>query len=313
MTDLKRHPLSAAWGDMTPEEFQELVDDIEVNGQRDRIALFGGQVLDGWHRYLACKRLALACASADLREDEDPVAFVISKNAKRRSLTAGQKATAVAKCQTWAPEGKPRNSAPGAELSADAKPMTAAQMAKAAGVSPRTVEQAKEVITKGTPEVQAAVKAGKVSVKTAAKVAKKPKEQQAEALKEATQPKRRKKRAAKATAPTIRLEVHNDAHDDFDLIAEMEKMRLELESAHALIKVAEATDLKAEAMKWRRAYEAAQRTASEKMDTAARLQAELQKTSDRLVRIGKLFGERDPSKIPSCVEAFYRAHSKVAA
>ena len=49
------------------------------------------------------------------------------------------------------------------------------------------------------------------------------------------------------------------------------------------------------------------------MKQAQNMQAELQKTSDRLVRIGKLFGERDPSKIPSCVEAFYRAHSKVAA
>ena len=60
----------------------------------------------------------------------------------------------------WAPVGKP-NSAATAELA------TAAQMAASAGVSVRTIQDAKAVAAKATPEVKAAVKAGTMSVEKA--------------------------------------------------------------------------------------------------------------------------------------------------
>lgn len=120
-------------------------------------------------------------------------------------------------------------------------------------------------------------------------------------------------KAAKPRPAAPKPSAADDAYGDFDAVAELERVQKELEQAQAVIKAAEANDLKAEAMKWRRAYDAAQRTASEKMENAARLQAELQKASDRLTRIGKLFGERDPSKVAALVEAFYRQHAKVAA
>lgn len=178
-----RHPLSAAWGDMPADEFQALVDDIEVNGQRDPITLFDGMVLDGWHRFRACTALGMPASHVDLAEGEDPVAWVISKNAKRRSLNASQRAMAVAECQQWVPTGANQHrsdvgGAPGA------LPATNDQMAEQAGVSKRTVKQAKKVITDAAPEVKAAVKAGTVSVKKAAEVAKLPAAKQAAALTE---------------------------------------------------------------------------------------------------------------------------------
>lgn len=88
--------------------------------------------------------------------------FVRAVNGKsRRHLTLSQLAAAEVALWEWAPAGKP-NSAPGAELA------TAAQMATAAGVSVRTIQDAKTVAAKATPEVQAAVKAGTMSVKEAA-------------------------------------------------------------------------------------------------------------------------------------------------
>lgn len=173
----KRHPLSAAWGDMPADEFLALVDDIEVNGQRDPITLHDGMVLDGWHRCRACDALSLPVEHVALPDGEDPIAWVISKNAKRRSLTASQRALAVAECQEWAPAGRPNNPAPGAGF-----PATSASMADQAGVSERTVRQAKAVVAGATPEVKAAVQAGTVSVKKAAAVAALPPAQQAAAL-----------------------------------------------------------------------------------------------------------------------------------
>jgi hypothetical protein len=100
---------------------------------------------------------------------------------------------------------------------------------------------------------------------------------------------------------------------DFDPVAELQTQMAINAGLQEQIKAAEADDLKAEVMKWRRAYEHAQRTADDKMANAARLDKELQQLHNRMLRIGKLFGERDPAKIPALVESFYRAHAKVAA
>lgn len=104
-----------------------------------------------------------------------------------------------------------------------------------------------------------------------------------------------------------------DDTGDFDPVAELQTQMAINASLQEQIKAAEADDLKAEVMKWRRAYEHAQRTADDKMANAARLDKELQQLHNRMLRIGKLFGERDPVKIPALVESFYRAHAKVAA
>lgn len=104
-----------------------------------------------------------------------------------------------------------------------------------------------------------------------------------------------------------------DDGNDFDPVAELQTQMAINASLQEQIKAAEADDLKAEVMKWRRAYEHAQRTADDKMANAARLDKELQQLHNRMLRIGKLFGERDPVKIPALVESLYRAHAKVAA
>ena len=78
----------------------------------------------------------------------------------------------------WAPAGKP-NSAPGAELA------TAAQMAAAAGVSVRTIQDVKVVAEKAALEVKLAVKAGTMSVKDAAATTKPPKPAKAKPAKTA--------------------------------------------------------------------------------------------------------------------------------
>lgn len=125
------------------------------------------------------------------------------------------------------------------------------------------------------------------------------------------------KAAPKAPEPTAAqieaAQIAEDAHGDFDPVAELEAAQAEIAELRAQLTAAEADDQKAETLKWRRLYESAQRTAAEKQDAAHRYQTELQRAADRLTRIGKLFGERDPAKIPALVESFYRQHARAVA
>lgn len=163
---------------MSAQERQDLIDSITNIGVQNAITLFDGMVIDGWHRYSIATDMGMACPECELPTDVDPRDFVLAQNKARRNLTASQRAAATAAVYGWRPMGKPAaNSAPGAELA-----KSAAEMAAIAGVSTRTMEQAKAVQAHASPEVRAAVKAGDVSVKKAAAVAHLPPEQQAEAL-----------------------------------------------------------------------------------------------------------------------------------
>jgi hypothetical protein len=57
-----------------------------------------------------------------------------------------------------------------------------------AGVGSRTIEQAKQILTKASDEVIEAVEKGEISVKKGAKIAKLPKEKQTKALTEPPEP-----------------------------------------------------------------------------------------------------------------------------
>ena len=156
-----QHRLSAAYPAMAADEFQSLKDSIEIIGVQTPVTLFEGQVLDGWHRWTAALELGMACPTAELG-DVDPRDFVRAVNGKsRRHLTQSQLAAAEVALWEWAPAGKPN-------LAAAARLATNAAMAAAAGVSERTISDAKVVAEKATPEVKAAVKAGTMSVEKAA-------------------------------------------------------------------------------------------------------------------------------------------------
>lgn len=136
-----------------------LADDIAANGQRQPIVLFEGMILDGWHRHAACLASGITPRMQDLPEGEDPVAFVLSSNLNRRHLTASQRAAAVVACREWRQIGRVAvNRVPGTQL-------TEPEMATEAGVSVKTIKDAKKAHRNGLGE---AVRDGKVSAKAAA-------------------------------------------------------------------------------------------------------------------------------------------------
>jgi FtsZ-binding cell division protein ZapB len=168
-----RHFLSACWPEMSEEEYAHLKDSIAYSGLRDPIVLMDGEVLDGWHRYRACIEIGVDPVFSEFSDlgESDPAQYVRDKHT-RRSLSHTQNLTCIALMNQWKRPGRPVNSAPGAQLSAS-------DMAKQAGGSLRSAVQVKEAITKGAPELVAAMKNGDVSAKKAAAIAKLPKEDQA--------------------------------------------------------------------------------------------------------------------------------------
>ena len=98
---LKRHPLSAIWGDMPNDQYQELVDSIRESGDlMAEVRTLDDMVLDGWHRYRAALDAGVQPLIVPWSGD-DPAGYVIRQNAHRRHLTAGQRAICVAKIYEW--------------------------------------------------------------------------------------------------------------------------------------------------------------------------------------------------------------------
>lgn len=171
-----QHPLSAAFPSMPEADLLALAEDISKNGQHEPGVLFEGQVLDGWHRHEACKLAGVEFVAVEYT-GSDPVAFVISRNAHRRHLTASQRAAAVVMCAEWAKPHRPKKGEAASPFSKNE------DLAKAAGTTVRTVQQAKRAVEAGFGD---AVRDGQMSAEVAVAVAK-GKEPKAKARQEPTQ------------------------------------------------------------------------------------------------------------------------------
>lgn len=162
---LKQHYLSAAFPAMRDFDFDALSKDIAENGLHLAITLFEGEIIDGWHRYKGCLESGVEPRFEELGEGVDPVAFVRSRNLRRRDLTPSQRAAATVACCEWAKAGNPNlksNVQPSCTLS------TNQEMAKEADVSTETIRQAKVAHAAGLGEK---VRDGELTAKKAAELA----------------------------------------------------------------------------------------------------------------------------------------------
>lgn len=160
---------------MQSDEFQALKDSISIIGVQNPITLLDGMVIDGWHRYCAANELSMQCPTKPLGE-VDPVDFVKSQNDARRNVTASQRASAITAIYAWKPTniGRPAINSRGEPGSPLAK--TNVELAEIANTTVRTIQQAKAVHAKATPEVKESVRAGTMSLKKAAETINPPKE-----------------------------------------------------------------------------------------------------------------------------------------
>jgi ParB-like chromosome segregation protein Spo0J len=238
MKKYEQHPIGAAWPALSDEDFQKLVDSIESIGILEKITVYEGKILDGWHRYRACTELRVKNIPMVEYEGNDPGGFVIAKNDARRHEDKSQRAFAIAEtldiCEK---SGRPSryvdSNKPGKIAG-----LTTADAAAIAGVSERTMREAKAV-TKAESEVKEAVKAGEMSVSEAAKLSKLPPEEQRAAV---SAPKERKPKVPKAPKPpkieseeTVPLAEYRILQDKYDeLSSNYQVLAAELDACEAI-------------------------------------------------------------------------------
>jgi ParB-like chromosome segregation protein Spo0J len=197
MKSYEVHPAADLFPLMSDDELQGLVADIKENGQLEPVTFWNGKLVDGRNRANACKQLGIDVDACELDPEvtKDPLAWVVSHNLHRRHLSNGQKSQVALKLKKLlepgaaeakrdggkqAGNGRPKKD--GAKLpqpKTKRKPRTRDKAAAMLGVSGKLVDAAEKVEKKGTPELNAAVASGKVSVTRAAKIADAPKEEQA--------------------------------------------------------------------------------------------------------------------------------------
>ena len=163
---MNRHPLSAAWPDLDDADLADIAAHIKTHGQQEAITVFDGQVLDGWHRFMACVIAGVKPKTRQLPPGTDPVEFVIGKNAHRRHSSAVQRAEAVLTCYKWGESCKSLKgkveSGGGCKVAPPHTMPTTEEIARLSGTSERTVQYTKAAMrgakkpTKPVPEKSSA-------------------------------------------------------------------------------------------------------------------------------------------------------------
>lgn len=183
MQSLEYHPIANIFPLIDGSEFDELVADIRQHGVREPVWLHEGKILDGRNRYRAASAAGVDCPMRTY-DGDDPIAFVVSLNLKRRHLSESQRAMVAAKLANM-PRGyrsdvEPSENLP--EVPAASPPVSQTAAAEMLNVSDRSLRSARKVQSEGAPELQSAVDEGRVSVSAAADVATLPKEKQVEVV-----------------------------------------------------------------------------------------------------------------------------------
>jgi ParB-like chromosome segregation protein Spo0J len=184
---MKHHPIADVWPMMEEDKIAELADDIRKNGQLVPVWLYEGKILDGRNRWAACKIAGVEPKTKEYTGDE-PTAFAVSLNDRRRHMNKGSLAAVAAELEPhFAADAKRRQKQHGG--TAPGKPKTLPEKvpevkkgdgdarkaaAVSVGVNDRYVSDAKKVKAE-SPEVFERLKAGKITLQDAKReVAKKP-------------------------------------------------------------------------------------------------------------------------------------------
>ena len=171
------HEAAKAFPKMSDEEYAGLREDVREHGVREAIVTYGGQILDGVHRWRASRDVGVPCPTREYMGD-DPWKYAISANLQRRHLNESQRAMIANRFATLA-HGTNRFDRIDAPIGASTP--TQDEAAGMLGVSRRAVQRARKV-DDAVPEVGAAVDEGKVSLGDAVSVVDKSPDVQREAV-----------------------------------------------------------------------------------------------------------------------------------
>lgn len=170
---MKFHPYAEIFPLIEGADFDALVADIKEHGLREKISLYGGKILDGRNRFLACQKAKVKPQYRQFKgNDKKALALVQSANEHRRHMTTSQRAMAASRLKdAWK------------SLNLDSDGDRTEIAAKSQKVSRAAVFQADKVREEGSKALQQAVDSGEISVSKAASVVELPKSEQLAAAK----------------------------------------------------------------------------------------------------------------------------------
>lgn len=142
---------------MSDAEYAALKADIERHGVREPVWTYQGQLIDGRHRKRACEELGISCPDRECPGD-DPIAFVVSVNLKRRHLSESQRAVVASRIATM-PSHRPQKSA-------DSRTLSQPEAALMLNVSERSIQEVKRV-ERQAPELLPKVESGEITLNAA--------------------------------------------------------------------------------------------------------------------------------------------------
>lgn len=169
------HTLSNTFPLMDDEALADLAESIKEHGQRESITTYEGQILDGRNRYRACQLIAVPPAFHPF-DGDDPLAYVVDMNLKRRHLNESQRAMVASKLATRTQRDTDRhlkkeaqsNQSDSDDVEISTSQPTVNRTAKLFNISRDSVIAAKLVRTKGSADDIKAVEEGKAAVSTVA-------------------------------------------------------------------------------------------------------------------------------------------------
>jgi len=184
MSDLKFHEATELIPHMGQQEYERLRDDIAENGMIEPIVVLGDRIIDGRHRYRACRELGIKPRTRMWEGTGSVIRYVLSANLHRRHLTTAQRAMIAAEIRPmFVAEAKKRHgkrTGISANLRVLGSGKSSEQVAAMMRVSARSVDTASLILHRGIAELSGMVKKGEISTAAAGKIAVLPVEKQKE-------------------------------------------------------------------------------------------------------------------------------------
>jgi len=135
---LKLHPLAKALPEMSAEEYEKLKRSTEANGLREPVVLWEGKILDGRHRYRACRDLGVDLKTRPFKGTWDKaVQLVLDTNLHRRHLKPDQRALIAVSVYEMRGTGRPKR--------CSSEQLSNKELADRIGTTVATVRRAKAV------------------------------------------------------------------------------------------------------------------------------------------------------------------------
>jgi hypothetical protein len=226
-TDLQWHPVAELFPMPGGEEMAAMVADLKTNGLREPGKTWKGIGIDGRFRAAACQRAEVdfRTEEIDLPDEAAVIAYIMSRNIRRRQMSEAQRAVVAARMIPFYSEaaqkrmkaGKKAN--PKANLAEGEKGAVREVVAKLMNVSSGSVGNAARLLKHGCPELIQQVERGDVSISAAADVSELPKGQQskiAETGKKGIQAKAKEIRASRKPSRQALDDANTDNKDPQD-------------------------------------------------------------------------------------------------